>query len=436
MKRVIILGSDFAPSSYPPALRIKCYVRHLPEFGWEPTVITIDPRHYGRPVDPENEKLLPDCLRVIRTGALPISLTRKIGFGDLGLRTLWQHWRVASRLCKRSEADLIFIPVPPCYPAILGRLLHRSFGVPYVIDYIDPWVSTAYRRVPRAQRPSKRPFSYALSRVLEPFALRYVGHIVGVSKGTTDPVIARYPWLTESDATEIPYGGERADFDYLRRNPRRNLIFRPGDGLLHVCYAGAFSPTMRETVRALFEGVRLGLAREPEFFGRARFHFVGTSYTTHGNGLAPVLQIAKKVGIDKLVTEQPQRVPYLDALQLLLDSHALLIIGSDSPHYTASKAFSYILAQRPLLALLHEASSAVKILRDIQAGQVITFSPQHPPNQKAEEISKCLEDLLALPQDYQPATRWEAFEGYTTRAMAARLAQAFDKALCKKSVNS
>ncbi len=73
MRRVVIVGADFVPSSYPPALRIRFFAQHLPEFGWEPTVVTTDPRYYEWSVDVENERLLPGSLQVIRTPALPVS---------------------------------------------------------------------------------------------------------------------------------------------------------------------------------------------------------------------------------------------------------------------------------------------------------------------------------------------------------------------------
>lgn len=435
MRRVVIVGADFVPSGYPPALRLRLFAQHLPDFGWEPTIMTTDPRYYEWAVDPETERLLPRSLEVIRTRALPARLTRRVGIGDVGIRSLPYHWRALSRLCRDRRVDLVLIPVPPHVPAVLGRLVHAAFGVPYVIDYIDPWVSTLYRRFPRAQRPRKRPLSYALSRVLEPFALRRVGHVVGVSKGTTDGVIGRYPWLTAADATEIPYGGEPADFEYLRRHPRPNRIFDPGDGLLHVSYVGRGGPDMEPALRAIFEAVRLGLERSPETFRRLRLHFVGTTYVPRADGLYQVRPLAEAAGLGAQVEEHPGRVPYLDALQILLDSHALLVVGSDAPHYTASKIFPYILARRPLLAVFHEASSVVRILQETQAGEVVTFGDDRPAPGQAEEISKRLEAVLSVPPGHEPATAWEAFEPYTARSMTARLAQAFDKALLKRAPN-
>ncbi len=435
MKRVAIIGPDFAPSSLPPALRIRYFAQHLPEFGWQPIVITTDPQYYEGKTDPENERLLASSLEVIRTRAFPAKWTRRIGVGDLGMRSVWHHWRVLSRLCRERKVDLVFLPVPPYVQMVLGRLAYERYGVPYVVDYIDPWVTEFYWALPKEQRPPKWAMSYTLSRMLEPFSLKRVRHLVGVSSGTTDSVIVRYPWLSKDNATEIPYGGESADFDYLRENPRKNQIFDPHDGLLHVCYTGAYTISMRETMRALLSAVRSGLERMPELFERLRLHFVGTSYDPKAGKNRPLLAMARELGIESLVDEHPDRISYLDALQTLLDAHALIIIGSSEPHYTASKIFPYILARKPLLTVFHEASSVVTILKETQAGDVITFNSQFTPGDKVDEISRRLERILLLPQNYQPPTCWEAFEPYTTRAMAARLAQVFDEKLIVREAN-
>src|SRR3984893_13030224 len=74
MKRVLIVGADFTPSSHPPALRIRFFAQHLREFGWEPIVLTVDPDYYETAIDAENGKLLRSDIEVIRTRALPARL--------------------------------------------------------------------------------------------------------------------------------------------------------------------------------------------------------------------------------------------------------------------------------------------------------------------------------------------------------------------------
>lgn len=429
MKRVLILGPDFSPSGLPPALRIRFFTRHLPEFGWEPTVLSTDPKHYEWQIDPESERMLPDSLKVIRTSAFPAKLARKFGVGDIGLRSIWHHWRTLARLCREKKVDLVFVPVPPYFAMVLARLAHLRFGVPYIIDYIDPWVTDYYLKLPRSQRPPKFALAKLLSRTLEPFSLRRVTHIIGVSKGTTDGIVARYPWLHETDATEIPYGGEEAATEYVKANPRPNRFFKPTDGLLHLSYVGRGGPDLLPALRPLFAAVQSGLKRSPQLFNRLRMHFIGTTYAANAEDQYYFLPLAREMGLQDIVDEFPARVPYFDALQILFDSHALVVVGSEEPHYTASKIFPYILSGKTMLAVFHEKSSVVKILRETHAGEVVTFSQEEPVGEKAEEISIIMERILSLPSDYIASTRWKAFEPYTTRAMTARLAQAFDDAM-------
>jgi len=429
MKRVALIGADFAPSTLPPALRMRFFASHLPEFGWEPIVITTDPRHYDCPLDPEIERLLPENLRVIRTPALSRSLTRLVGVGDLGARSMRYHWQALRDLCRRGEVDLVFIPVPAFMPMVLGRLAHDRFHVPYVIDYIDPWASEYYWSVPRALRPPKWEVAYIMARVLERYALGRVAHIVGVSQGTTSLVHRRYPWLSASDTTEIPYGGESADWEYIRSHPRRNQVFDPGDGNLHFASVGAYTEAMRPVLSAFFAGVRKARAQDPQL-SRLRLHFVGTSYTA---ARACIVPIAGEEGVGDLVDERPHRVSYLDALQLLSDAHALLVIGSTEPHYTASKIFPYILARKPLLTIFHRDSSVIRIVESTRAGAVISFSSEHPLRERVDEIAGRVRELAALGPQYEPPTCWQAFEAYTARAMTARLAQVFEKAVAHPS---
>jgi hypothetical protein len=59
----------------------------------------------------------------------------------------------------------------------------------------------------------------------------------------------------------------------------------------------------------------------------------------------------------------PGRLDYLDALSVLTHASGILLLGSSERHYTASKLYPALLARRPILAMFHEASSVVSILR-------------------------------------------------------------------------
>ena len=119
---------------------------------------------------------------------------------------------------------------------------------------------------------------------------------------------------------------------------------------------------MLPALRVLFRSVRHLAEIEPELMRPVRFHFVGTNYATGNMVRELVMPLARELAVERFVDEHPGRVPYLEALQILLDSAALLVLGSTSSHYSASKLFPYILANRPLLPIFHEASSVVQIL--------------------------------------------------------------------------
>ena len=156
--------------------------------------------------------------------------------------------------------------------------------------------------------------------------------------------------------------------------------------------------------------------------------FFGTTYDVNAENVELVLPLAAEYGLEKYVTEHSARVPYLDALQLLQDSDALLAIGSDSPHYTASKVFPYVLAQKPLLAVFQQSSTVVNILSEVAAGVVVAFDPEQSPDSFVEQTLAGFEAVLgSAPVCSQ--TRWDLFESYTAKAMTGRLAGVFDRVL-------
>lgn len=430
-RRVVVLAPEFPPSTMPPALRLRFIVPHLHELGWEPIVVTLAESSYETVVDRETCRLLPDDLRVIRTPALPAGLTRRAGFGDLGLRAFPYHWRALSRLCRAGEVDLVFISVPPYFTPVLGRLAWQRFRVPYVLDYQDPWYTRYYAELPMSRRPGgwKWAAVNGMARVLEPLALRHASHVTAVSQATVDTVLSSFPRIPAPPSTEIPLGAEPADFDFLRRNPRPNSLFDPGDGLVHVSSTGRSGVDMEPVLRGLFLAVRRGMEADPALFGRLRLHFIGTSYARSGHATEQVLPLARAMGVGDLVDEHPERIPYLDALQVLLDSDAVLAVGSELSHYTASKIFPLILAQRPILAVFHEASTVNSILRETGAGESVSFGDGRPPESVVPQIHDRLVTLVREGGAFPHRPDLDAFRPYTGRAMAERLAGVFDSVI-------
>jgi hypothetical protein len=126
------------------------------------------------------------------------------------------------------------------------------------------------------------------------------------------------------------------------------------------------------------------------------------------------------------VRETPRRIPYLQALDVLANSDALLLIGSDEPHYTASKIYPALLSGRPYLALFHEASSAHDILRRAGGGVTFGFASRETLDALRPALVSGLRRVALAPQELgipDPAVVGDYEAGRT----AGRFASIFDR---------
>lgn len=393
-----MISPHFPPDTSAGTHRVRLLAPHLPAFGWEPTVLTVDAEaHEGR-LDPDLTRLVPATLRVLRTAAWPVSVTRRIGLGDLGLRALTGLRRAANELLSSERFDALFITLYPTYPAVLGPRLKRRFGVPFVLDYQDPWVGAWGRDVGGAANGTpdlKSRVTRAIAEHLEPRVVRQADALTAVSARTYEDVLARVPDARPRACASIPLGFEEHDLEALREAPRSNACFDPHDGLVHVCYVGTVLPTGREVLSATLAAVRQLRDETPAIYQRLRLHFLGSSNQRDSAALPRVLPIARELGVADIVREVPPRLDYLDALNVQMDASALLLLGSAEPHYTPSKVFPALLAGRPIIAVYHEESSALDVLRapGVNAS-VIAFGEAAPPRVRIGAIRDALADIV------------------------------------------
>src|SRR5580765_5913288 len=85
-RRVLCISPHFPPDSTAATHRLRLLAPHMAAHGWEPTVLTVDPRDYEGRMDAALLASVPESVRVIRARAWPASVTRGLGIGDLGLR--------------------------------------------------------------------------------------------------------------------------------------------------------------------------------------------------------------------------------------------------------------------------------------------------------------------------------------------------------------
>lgn len=418
--RVLIVSPHFPPINAADHHRVRMSLPYFEEFGWEPHVLAVRPDCVEGVQDPLLFKTVPPHIPVSYTGALPIQQTRRLGISSLGLRCFPYLLQAGDSLLREKKFDLVYFSTTVFMVMVLGFRWYRRFGIPYVLDFQDPWLSDYYKQPGVAPPPGGRlkyEFSQFQAKLLEPMALSEVGHVISVSPTYPKTLQQRYPHLRPEHFTVLPFGAPETDFKQLPSLNIQQKIFDPNDGMRHWVYVGRGGNDMALALRTLFLGIQSERHRHPEQWQSVRLHFVGTSYASKDRAVKTVEPIAQELGVADLVTEHPYRIPYFEALQVLVDSHAILLIGSNDAGYTASKLYPCILARKPILAIFHRQSSVVDILHQCQIGWVISFTSQSQPEDLLCDVTIQLRKLLSLPKDYQQETQWRAFKPYTAREM-------------------
>ena len=434
MRRVLIVSPHFPPDSSAATHRVRLLAPHLPAFGWEPTVLTLEPGAYEGKLDPILSELVHGPVRVVRARALPARVTRRVGIGDLGLRSFPGLYRAASALLAREHFDALFITIFPAYTALLGPLLVRRFGVPFVLDYQDPWVNAWGVDVgggPDGRVDLKSRASRFLAETLEPWAVRAASAITAVSPGTYQPILERNPHIRPVTAA-IPIGADPGDFQStVARSPSG---FEPGK--VHVCHVGTIAPLGLETVRAVLRAIARLRDQDRDLYARLRVHFVGTSNQSAETSQRRVDPIAREMGINDVVHEAPARVPYSTAIGMVRDASVVLVLGSSEPHYSASKIFPLLLAERPIVAVCHDASTVSEFLKSVAkppSVRLVTYTDTERAESRVDQIHAALSQTCRQPVWDGSTIDSGRFSEYLAQSLAGRLAQVFDQVLDRRA---
>jgi hypothetical protein len=258
--------------------------------------------------------------------------------------------------------------------------------------------------------------------------MKKVDGIISVSAGYPKTLMERYPNIKPEMCTVIPFGGAPIDFEVLEKSGLANRLFKKDDGSINLVYIGRGGHDMSLALSGIFVGLAAGLKENPDLYNLVRMFFVGTSYAADGKGQKTVEPIAEKYGVNHLVTEITDRLPYFEAMKVLKDADLLVVPGSTDTNYTASKLYPYILANKPILAVFNEQSSVVEILAATKAGNCVTFVNDDNPSKIGEKVLSVLNDYLKrLP--FIPATNWLAFEPYSAREATRKQVDFFNKTI-------
>jgi len=408
--------------------RVRMLLPYLERTGWEAEVLAVSPEQVTSPHDPWMVDGLPERVKVHRVNAMGVGWSFIPGFGTLALRAMSVMARAGDRLLAQGKFDLIYFSTTVFEIHWLGRRWQRKFGVPFVMDYQDPWVSDYYEEHPELVPPGGRikfALATALNRWMEPRVLKYCSGITSVSPAYPEELKKRYPWIGAVPVLIQPFPGAKSDFARLGDSGIKQEYFDRDDGNIHWVYTGVLIPGMYPTLRALFRAIA---NRMPdEIRGRLRLHFLGTSYAPPGRAIPVVKQLAAEFGLAHLIHEEPVRIPFAQSLCCLLDAHALMAIGSNDPSYTASKIYPYLLARKPFLAVYHKLSPVINLFQKFRGAVCVEIDDTQDEIALADKIACVWLDRdqfkSVVPLDEK------AFEPYTDEGSAVTLCSFWEDCL-------
>ncbi|RYE35699.1 MAG: hypothetical protein EOP42_06080 [Sphingobacteriaceae bacterium] len=370
------------------------------DFGWEAEVVCVDECYSDLPKDELlQQSLPPDCI-IHKVKAFSKKWTSKFGLGSLALRSMWYY---------RKEV----------------MLLLQAKKFPYLIDMQDAWHSEYYQDKPKKDRPRKYWFSYRLHRFLEPLAMQTCDGLISVSQAYIDTLQQRYPPLKTKPNAVIPFGAFEEDFEIARNYYTHcQPAIQPKTDKIQVVYVGRGGKDMQQSIKLVFKVLKEALQTDFETYNRLHFYFIGTSYAPKELAEATIYPIAVTLGVENQVTEITDRIGFYSTINTLLAADALLIPGSDDPEYTASKIYPYLLAEKPLLAILHQKSSAAKLIVSCSLQSVVATFPDQQENQQ-QKIRETLNFWANFSTTKNPVNR-KNFQEFTAKQMTAKQVSIFE----------
>jgi glycosyltransferase involved in cell wall biosynthesis len=434
MKRLLVIAYAFPPCGGAGVQRTAKFVRYLPEFGWQPTVLTVDPSCYGVK-DSSHADELPPEVEIIRTANFdPLvsfgkasnghsangdataqsshpshikRLARDIGKGAwMALynnvlipdqHVLWYPRAVRAGLDahRRHTFDLIYATGEPYSAYIAASRIARRTGVPYVIDMRDPWTLSPYRNNLGSRA---RQF---VEQWQEQQVLDQCGACVFANRSIYLYSEAYPHWKERFEY--IPNGYDSADFEGVE--PKQFEKFT-------IVHTGTFLPGYR-TADTFLRALREALNARPEIRQILQVLFVGK--------VGAERDLIRELSLNDIVI-QTGYLPHRESIAYLKGAHLLLLVGGEHRWEETGKIYEYFAVQKPILALVNPEGTAADLLRRYQSARIIDRSSINDAAKALAEIVDCNQSIAA-----EPDPAWtSAFE---RRNLTAQLARVFERCL-------
>ncbi|HKK42909.1 MAG TPA: glycosyltransferase family 4 protein [Bacteroidales bacterium] len=393
MKRVLIITYYWPPSGGAGVQRWLKFSRYLPEFGWEPVIMTVDPQYAAYPVtDNSLVNDIPGSLRVITTPATDyFSIYKKdrsripaAGFANSAENSLknkilrfirgnffipdprkgWNSYafRKACSLLEEENIEHVITTSPPHSTQLIGLKLKKRYpSVKWIADLRDPWTDIYYY---------SQFYHTTIARYIDSWyerkTLLNADRIITVGESLKESFCARAGGIEEK-TNVVTNGYDESDFKNVRYSPCSEFT---------ISYTGTLSDAY--PVQSFLDATAMFISKGKTL----KIRFIGT--------VSP-----KQTGlIEKTLPENVTSfIPYVDhdsVIKYMMESDVLLLIIPDhksNRSIITGKLFEYIASGKPVICLGPVDGDASVILRKSGKGKTFGYSDSEGTARFLEDIS-------------------------------------------------
>jgi glycosyltransferase involved in cell wall biosynthesis len=379
MNKVLIVTYYWPPSGGAGVQRWLKFAKYLPEFGWEPIILTVDEKYAAYPVtDFSLNDELPASIKVYKTPAIDyFSLYKKdksripsAGFannvdntfkgkilrfvrGNFFLpdpRRGWNRYAFnkAIGIIEKEGIRHIITTSPPHSTQLIGLKIKQKFpGIKWIADLRDPWTDIYYY---------KQFYPTILSRAIdlkyEKSVLKKADKIITVGASLKKLLSSKAKGI-ENKTTVITNGFDESDFkDITEIKPSKFTI----------TYVGTLSDNY--PIEGLIPALETIRSAGKDFILR----FVGT-----------VSVKTKKMLVSEIPDKNIEFLPYAahsEAIKYMLGSSLLLLIiplHESNKSIITGKIFEYLASRRPILCIGPVDGDAADIIKKCKAGKTFAY---------------------------------------------------------------
>lgn len=396
LKNLLIVTYYFPPSGGPGVQRVLKHIKYLPEFGWNPIVLTVENGEYqaidlslldeipektiihksrifepydiyrkftgrkkGEPLDVNNIKK--DNQKSSLVDRIAELIRATLFIPDARIGWFFSAKKEARKILDKYKIDAIYSSSPPYTCSVIANSLHKETKLPWVAGFRDPW--TGFLTTP------KRWFLPAfIDRKLEHSTFKNATAIEAAWEGIIKDVFDKYDDLDSSKFHHIPNGYDSSDFPKVLYN--RNDKFT-------LTYTGSLYG--RRNPKSLFEAIEQLIAEGKVEKSDLKFVFVGR----FGDEVIEMFEGASF----KDCIETVGYVTHKESIGYLLESEALLLIvdeAKESEEIVPGKVYEYLGTKRPLFTIAPNNSAIAKLISETKSGLIAHQS----------EINKIAENFL------------------------------------------